>query len=416
MVARWCCCCASPLEARRLSFETERPACLVQFIVGRGGGGHTASARALRDCLLSRQVRWAAEVEFVDMGYLASKIMQGRTTRFDADELYNWLMRRGYYRLAALSGPVAQLFVRLARRKLERGLRRFWRERPPDAVVCFVPFFGTVLRASLLAVCPSTPLLTVVTDMASSCAHNWIDPYDERESANQVIVAGSATLQQQARELGYPPAHVLSTSGMVVHPSFYGDEVEAAEGGGLKKRVASPPLGGGHKGLEPVGVIFFGGFAPMRVESIARRALRSHPSLRLVVICGGNSVLRLRLQNLNEPRCVSEGFLLPERIRDIFLTADFVIGKPGPGVVAEAIVCGVPYVTENVAPMSQETCVLEYLRSSGVGVLIPSLECLPLDLLKRCAAARDRVTHLVKNRAVFEVADYLESVVKIVSE
>ena len=44
---------------------------------------------------------------------------------------------------------------------------------------------------------------------------------------------------------------------------------------------------------------------------------------------------------------------LPQRVRDLFRRAKFVVGKPGPGVVSEACVSGVPLVVESRAIMSQ---------------------------------------------------------------
>ena len=58
--------------------------------------------------------------------------------------------------------------------------------------------------------------------------------------------------------------------------------------------------------------------------------------------------------------------------------------------------------------MAQEQCVLDYLRSSGIGVLVPSLEALPPQQLDLCATARVNA-HSVENRAVFEVADFLQA-------
>lgn len=110
------------------------------------------------------------------------------------------------------------------------------------------------------------------------------------------------------------------------------------------------------------------------------------------------------------PRCHSEGFIPPRRIRQYFRRADLIIGKPGPGVVSEAVVCGLPYVTETSKPMAQELCVLDWLRETGVGVLLPTLEFLPDDLIARAAHARECVGHQ-QNRAVFEVADHLAKII-----
>ena len=389
-------------QSDKLSEASDSPGHLVQFLIGRGGGGHMASARAIRDCLAQRGVAWANNIEFVDTGFLFDSIISGRREKgFDADELYNWLMSRGLYRLAALLSPLGAMVIRASRAKLSRGLVRFWRKRPPAAVVCCVPVSHAVLRSALLSVCPTTPLITVVTDMASSQSHAWMDPYDAGESINQTIVAGSAVLQMQASELGYPSSHVLPTSGMVVHPALY------------EQTTASPASAPAHAQSTRTtvsGVVFFGGHAPMRVLRIVQSALASFPSLLLVVLCGGNAELLHQLETLNDDRCTAQGLVAPHQIRDHFRAADFIIGKPGPGVVAEAMVCGLPFVTESHTPMAQEQCVLDYLRASGVGVLLPSLEALPPELPRLCAVAKAAAAKL-ENVAIFEVCDFLQSVV-----
>ena len=384
--------------------EADAPAgSTVQFFIGRGGGGHTASARAVRDCLLQQGVPWAKNIEFVDTGYLFDSIISGRREKgYDADELYNSLMSRGWYRLAAILSPLGALIMWLMHGRLVRGLERFWRARPPFAVVCFVPVSHTAMREALLRACPSAPLITVITDMESSHSHCWMAPYDARASVNQTIVAGSATLRGQAAQLHYPPSHVLSTSGMVIHPALYES---------VSRHEAVATTGNDDEsGRLTSAVVFFGGYAPIRVESIVVHALRSHPRLNLVVLCGGNTELLRRLDALNHPRChdkllcahscpcslllpvhsphcalllhlptfptlqytrwyylpnfphrppalhlpstslprscSGEGFITAQQIRDHFCAADFVIGKPGPGVVAEALVCNLPFVTE----------------------------------------------------------------------
>jgi len=389
---------------------TERPPCLVQFLIGRGGGGHKASARAVRDCLIRQKVPWAEDVEFVDAGYLLDSIItrrQAQPGRFDCDDLYNWFMKNGCYRLASLSGPISLLIMKLCGSRLRRGLEIYFLSRQPDAVVSFVPFSGDIVRDALLRVCPTAPLLTVVTDMEHSSfgGHSWIPPFDPRTSVNHTIVAGSKLLQTQAAELGYPPSHILATSGMVVHPDYY--EAAEAETATTHDRSAPPA----DLATEATGIVFFGGFAPTAVvRSLVRRALASHATLQLVVICGGNTKLVRLLKAWEENRLAVEGFIPPSRIRDIFRRADFVIGKPGPGVVAEALVCGVPYVTEASTPLSQEVCVLDWLRSSGMGVLVSSFDALPVDLISQCSQARE-VARGIQNRAVFELTDHLASIV-----
>ena len=102
---------------------------------------------------------------------------------------------------------------------------------------------------------------------------------------------------------------------------------------------------------------------------------------------------------------IVEGFLPPPTLIEYLKTASCVVGKPGPGVVSEAAVLGVPFVTEQTdETMEQERCVLEYIRALGIGLVVPRLEGpYPHDLLERLHDCRAALRE-VENRAVFEVS------------
>ena len=374
------------------------PGCVL-FIIGRGGGGHRASAHAVRACLQGTPAAWAEAIDMVDVGYLIEGIVLGqppRTEGFDSDELYNLLMRHGFYRVASLMGPAASILARLRRGRIRRGLAKFWMERRPAVVVSFVPFFNALFRESLREACPGATLVTVATDFDSTTdGHVWIDRWAEEEARRHIIVAGTQGLQERAAALGYPPHHVLCTSGMVVHPAFHAETPTAAEGAGGAARA----------------LIFFGGHAPMRAEKIAARLLKAHPRLEVAVLCGGNAQLRERLQRYE--RCVTEGMLPPERVSEHMRRASFVVGKPGPGVVSEACASGTPFVTERRNAMTQERSVLRWLEETKTGVVVDSLTDLPGDLFARVAACADAAVACgARNRAVFEVTATLRDLMR----
>lgn len=422
----------------------DRSPAVALFLIGRGGGGHKAAAEALKQSLISAGVGWASSIEMVDGGLLLNEA-SGSISRFDGDEWYNWLMKRGYYRIAGFCGYIATTGIRLQRRKLERGFEAYFRARKPRVVVSFVPYFNRMYRHALHRSNPESTMVTVVTDMANTAAHTWIDPYDEM-GKNHVVVAGTKELQDQAVALGFPEPNIIRASGMVVNPAFYQKAPKSADVSPAAPADSAPAaphtpgpvaqqadtgtngrlLSGGipsdspnSEQLEagvrrPIGLVFFGGFAPNRTAAIARRALVSHPQLDLVIICGGNKTLeRDLLAEIAGPRCVVDGLVPAQRVRELLQKATCVIGKPGPGVVAEAAVCGVPFVTERRAVMPQERCVLKWLEGNAIGVAVKSLESLPSDLLDRVDACREALDRLPPNRAVFEVAQRLRDVVEV---
>src|ERR1700748_830355 len=94
--------------------------------------------------------------------------------------------------------------------------------------------------------------------------------------------------------------------------------------------------------------------------------------------------------------------------------ADFMIGKPGPGSIAEAMLRDLPVLIEcNSWTLPQERYNAQWLRENEVGIVLDNfrqvadgvrqmLEPSTLERLRRNAKA-------LKNRALFEVPEILAS-------
>jgi len=363
----------------------------VLFMIGRGGGGHKASALALRDCLAQRGVQWVDDIELVDVGPIVEQAIHACCMKFcpSGDDIYNWLMKHSMYRMAGGCSHFAKASIGNNRVKIQQAFEDFWLFREPALVVSFVPFLNSIMRASLTDACPGKLLVTVITDMEHSNSHPWIDPWDE-SAAKHILVVGNAKLEMQADALGYT-GQTLRTSGMVVHPAFY------APG----EIVLDP-------NACPRALIFFGGFAPMRTKRIVKSFLASQAGIDLTVICGGNAKLQKKLRHLKHPRLLVEGFIPASRVRDHLKVSAFVLGKPGPGVVSEAAICRIPFVAEAANLMPQEHCALQFIKNMRTGIVLKSLEELPPDLPDQALACK-KTLKMHHNDAVFELAEYLQS-------
>jgi len=370
----------------------------VLFMTGNGGAGHRAAAVALRHCLLNQcpsspteqhPVRLLNAAEIIDEGLHGQLLPSG-------DDVYNYFMQYGWYYTAGLLGYVASWSIRQSGETIGSIFDEFFLHEQPVLVVSFVPFLNSLMRKSLLRTCPTCQLVTLVTDMSNSSAHTWIDPWDDT-ATNHTYVVGNSQLESQARELGYSDSSIWRTSGMVVHPCFYEKEPVSAD----SIQAGSPTI-----------VVFFGGCAPMRAGNIAIQACKKHPDCSVVLVCGGNQALFEQMQGEVETiqkRCNVEGFIGATNIRKHFHDAICVLGKPGPGVVAEAAVCQVPVVIERDGVMPQEQSVVDWIESNGTGIIVDNLENLPPDLLPRLEGCQSAFSSHPQNRAVFEVADFLKT-------
>jgi len=146
---------------------------------------------------------------------------------------------------------------------------------------------------------------------------------------------------------------------------------------------------------------------------IARRVTAQ---AQFIFVCGKNQKLAERLRRLKTsfPKYV-EGFS-PE-IPYYMHLSDFFIGKPGPGSISEALAMRLPVIVErNAWTLPQERYNTEWIRERQVGVVLKSFREIDAGLRELLEPAN--FTRLqanaaaIKNRAVFEIPDILDSLLQ----
>jgi hypothetical protein len=283
-----------------------------------------------------------------------------------------------------------------------RMLEAQWKETQPDIVVSFIPHFNRALGESFRRAYPNRPFVTVLTDVADYPPHFWI------ERQPQYFICGSDRAVAQARSMGHADDHIFQTSGMILHPRFYEapieDKVAEREKLGLR-----PDL--------PTALVLFGGYGSGVMLDIAERLDRSNLELQLILICGKNEKLAkaLRERTSRLPRFV-EGFTT--RVNQYMQTADFFIGKPGPGSVSEALAMHLPVIVErNAWTLPQERYNADWILENEVGEVLSSFrQIVPAvaRIINPATLSRYRANAVaMKNQAVFEIPDILQTIFEL---
>jgi 1,2-diacylglycerol 3-beta-galactosyltransferase len=371
----------------------------VTFVYFDAGGGHRSVMNAL--CAVIRDQRRPWEIQCLNLQELLDPVDPIRKIAgIRAQDVYNFLLKNGWTLGAAQLLPILHALIRFHHSRVVHLLERSWRECRPDAIVSLIPHFNRQLAESVRKVLPGRPFVTVLTDLADYPPHVWI------EQESEYLICGTACASRQAVAMGHPEDHVFSTSGMIVNPSFYTNEARDRRGDRLRLGLEADRM---------TGLVLFGGHGSRVMLKIARK-LDSMENLQLIFIAGRNVALaqELRSNRFHNPVHV-EGFTT--RLPYYMHLSDFLIGKPGPGSISEALVMGLPVIVEcNAWTLPQERFNTEWIEEKGVGLVIGSFRHIDeavKQLLDPTVLAHFRANiSALRNRAVFEVPEIFETILQ----
>jgi Glycosyltransferase family 28 C-terminal domain/Monogalactosyldiacylglycerol (MGDG) synthase len=367
----------------------------VHVVFHDGGGGHRNAALALKT-VISQQRDWQLQlVQFQDLTDRLDVLR--KFTGIRIQQQYNIMLQNGWTLGSAQLLRVLQLTIRLFHRPLVNLLEKFWRENPADLLVSVIPHFNRQICESWAKVYPGRPFVTIITDLADFPPRFWIEPIKD-----QYVIAGTEKAADQARALGHDEAHIFLTSGMILRPDFYvqddSDPVALRGEMGLREGLTTA-------------IVLFGGHGSKVMYDIAEKLDAAGLPLQLILVCGRNDELaeKLRARQWKMPVHVI-GFT--KEVHRLMRAADFLIGKPGPGSIAEAVVRHLPVLIEcNAWTLPQERYNAEWVQEKGVGIVLKSfrdiaegakrmLEPDTLAAFRENAAAQ-------QNRAIFEIPEIL---------
>ena len=366
----------------------------IQILFHDAGGGHRNAAVALQTIISQQNRPW--RIELVQFQELTDRLdVLRKLTGIRIQEQYNTILRNGWTFGSLYLLRLLQATIRVFHRPMVRLLSTYFRSHPSDLLVSVIPHFNRAIGEAWMSLYPGRPFVTLITDLADFPPHFWIEAMQE-----QNVICGTDRAVRQARAMGKESSHVFRTSGMIVRPDFY-DEAEV-DPNGLRREL----------GLRPdlkTGMLLFGGFGSKAMYKIAERLDEAGLPLQLIVICGRNEKLaaQFRARSWKMPVHVV-GFT--REVHRLMRAADFLIGKPGPGSVAEAMVRRLPVILEcNSWTLPQERYNTEWVREQRVGIVLKSFDEIVSgvrELLEPATLTEFQGNvGALNNRAVFEIPE-----------
>ncbi len=340
------------------------------------GSGHKVTARALASLLKNRY----------DVDVTPVHRMLG-VFDYIGERFYNFCLMHRRIRLIAPYHRLSKALIRLYRPVLLESIKRHLRKTRYDCIVSCIPW----VNHYFIKAAPHMPLVTVITDFCDSTTHPWI------QHKKQHLICPTAKAVRQARSFGLPEDHIYPVSGNIISPGFYADGSVTQD-----KRAELVRLG-----LNPelkTALVFYGGFGPNYMEKLVTAV----DGWNFIVIWGENP------KRIEKSLCANVGFTrdVPYYMR----LSDILVGKPGPGVVAEAVHCDLPVLVDagRQSLLPQEEDVLEWITESGIGGCFRSfidfkrkISSIGEEDIARWKANARKIT----NNALFEAAGVIETVV-----
>ena len=368
----------------------------IHVVFHDGGGGHRNAAVALQNIAAQQGRDWQIElVQFQDLTDPLDVLR--RLTGIRIQQQYNLMLQNGWTLGSKYVLRILQLTIRLFHGPMVRLLEEFWRAHPADLLVSVIPHFNREIFESWNAVYPGRPFVTLITDLADYPPRFWIEPIKE-----QYVIAGTERAVEQARSFGHDNSHIFQASGMILRPEFYvEDDTDPAA---LRQEM-------GLRNDVPTAIVLFGGHGSKVMYYLTERLNTAGLPLQLILICGRNEELaaKFHAKKWDIPVHIV-GFT--KEVHKLMRAADFLIGKPGPGSIAEAMVRKLPVLIEcNAWTLPQERYNAEWVTEKRVGIVLKSfddvvdgvrqmLEPATLGEFRKNVAALD-------NRAIFEIPEML---------
>jgi 1,2-diacylglycerol 3-beta-galactosyltransferase len=330
----------------------------ILILMSDTGGGHRASAEAIRDAFRERYgARF--QVEMVDLWIKHTPPPLShvpKAYRFLVDDV-PWLYRFMYE--VGERPQMVEALMRATARFLQPFVGRAIRAHDPDLIVSVHPLMQEIPLNVLAQMRWDVPFVTVVTDLVT-IPPVWFEPgatlcfVPSEEGLRLALRAGLRA--EQLRQYGLP-----------IRPAFAGKPRPQAvlrQELGMAPELPSALIVGGGEGMGQLGDITRAVAARLAVDAQGKEQAAG----QLVVICGRNQKLEQQLTAYPWPvPTIVKGFV--EEIWDWMAASDCVVTKAGPGTIAEALALGLPILLSGYVP-GQESGNVPYVLKHGVGVYV----------------------------------------------
>jgi UDP-N-acetylglucosamine:LPS N-acetylglucosamine transferase len=326
----------------------------VLLLITDAGGGHRASANALKAAAEAAGLPWDLRIVNLYRDIWQDVEPMRRYFGFYAEDLYNFVLKNSLSKWTPLMRQCAHFSAGQPNVGARNALREFLAAEKPDLCVSLMPFVNDLLMDCHREL--DIPLGLVCTDLMDTEPYMWFT----RGICRQAAFVSAATVQAAAQAAERNPPRLLNP-GLLIHPQYFNPAVQNLP---MVSARASLDL---DKDLFTV-LILMGGFGGRSILQYVRRLERSRNRLQVLAVCGRNERLRARLGDMApglKNKVVAYGFT--KKIPSLLRASDLLLTKPGPASIFEALAMNTPLLLDEVDVMPQELPNAAWVEKHGLG-------------------------------------------------
>jgi Glycosyltransferase family 28 C-terminal domain len=376
----------------------------IYFVTFDAGGGHRTVVEAITTEIARCYPTWTVKNLNISQTIFDPIDPFYRLTGLQGEGFFynNLIIAKGWTWIYPLAMFLSRLRIWGLYPIARKRLQQYWLERQPDLVVSTIPLYNKLLRDSLESINPSTPFAVLLSDLADTPPHHYIEP-----RLDQSVLCPTAKAARQAKEMGVVPEKIFRTSGMSLLEKFY------------DKTPLDIPAQQQRLGLNPnrlTGLVFFGSQGSDVMLAIAQTLEHLHQDIQLIFLCGHNKKVAASLKHASG-HLVKHVEAFTKDVPYFMRLSDFFIGKPGANSVSEAVAMHLPVIVEcNRRTVTHEMANVNWVRQYQLGIVIKSFRDVDKAVKEMLNPATFKKlqsnTVALENRAVFEIPKILKEILE----
>lgn len=277
-----------------------------------------------------------------------------------------------------------------------KELAKLLKDEKPDIIVSVHPMINHITVATMKDIHRRIPMITIVMDPVS--VHRaWVC-----EEVDSLVVA-TPEAKDTCIKHGITPEKI-KILGIPVDPKFL---LKPKNKENLKEKMGLDPK-------LPTVLLMGGGEGAGKMYDFVEALNKSGLAIQLIVICGRNRGLELKLKKLiHRFKIPLSLYGFTDKVPELMDASDLIITKAGPGAVAESLAKNLPMIITSWLP-GQEEGNVEYVIREGVGEVTRDPKKV-VEIVKRfldpqeLKKIRKNIEKVRKPHAVYDIAKLILS-------